>query len=169
MPCCRFQLNRRPSHFRVRFLKVNPSSRYQFLCWLRPNMIPSKSKASSSGLKPPACGSSSCGQLKRPFPIVWCSNHGAVATKVRIYAPKRAATQELQFATRKQSIDATTHHPCRSAYAGKNELRKPITRKGRKIQRLERSSRSPELKFTSLKNAVLTITKLATARMALAG
>jgi hypothetical protein len=83
-------------------------------------------------------------------------------------APKRAATQELQFATGKQSIDAT-HHPWRSAYAGKNELRKPITRKGRKIQRLERSSRSPELRFTSLKNAVLAITKLATARMALAG
>jgi len=60
------------------------------------------------------------------------------------------------------------HHPCRSAYAGKNELRKPITKKGRKIQRLERSSRSPELRMP-LKNAVLAITKLATARMALAG
>jgi hypothetical protein len=34
---------------------------------------------------------------------------------------------------------------------------------------LERSPRSPELGFTSLKNAVLAITKLATARMSLTG
>jgi hypothetical protein len=161
MPCCRFQLNRRLSHFRVRFLKSKSLFSIPVFVLAPPKFDPAQEQGQFlGGVKPPELAAHpSCGQLKRPFPIVWRSNHSAAATKVRIYAPKRTGN------ARAPVHNSKAEHRCyppplvppRKPARTSSGSRSP--RKGRKIQRLERCSRSPELKFTSPKNAVLAITQ----------